>query len=137
MNNLEKRDNAIIHSSDKITIKFTCSCKNIVTKKIEIIDKTGLFCDDCLKNKKGFYKKGPSNHNKCSVCKLHPLNEGSITDDNWETCWGRNMFFCPFHRVQYPCHNKNCEADICYNFHQEENWKIDIEFWDYDNEIYN
>jgi len=137
MDNLEKRDNAIIHTCNKITVKFTCSCKNIITKNTETINKTGLFCDDCLKMKKGFYEKEPSKHTKCSVCKLYPLNDDLITDDNWETCWGRNMFFCPFHRVQYPCQNKKCEADICYNFHQEENWKINIEFWDYDNERYN
>ena len=86
--------------------------------------------------KKGFYKNEPDSHEACSVCAASPENEEAITDDNWETCWGRNMFFCPDHRVQHPCHNAACEADMCYGAHEEAEWQKTIEAWNYDEETY-
>lgn len=87
--------------------------------------------------KKGYYTKEPSIHTKCSVCGLEPKTPDSITDDNWETCYGRDMFFCPEHRVRYPCYNAVCEADLCSNFHSEEDWLIHIsDLWDYLTEDY-
>ena len=84
--------------------------------------------------KKGYITAEPTDCVKCSVCGLEPENETDITNDNWETCWGRNMFFCPIHRAPYPCRNGKCQADICFNFHDEENWENFIEEWNYDEE---
>ena len=142
LNKLCKRDNAILVGEySKITIttviNFQCKCSNNVNKTIRLLRVTGLYCDDCIKNKKGFYQIEPDNHDKCSVCGVKPICEESIVEDNWETCWGRNMFFCPNHRVQYPCNNNVCEADVCYNYKDNKNWKNSLNYWDYDNEIYN
>ena len=86
-----------------------------------------------IKSKKGYYSGEPSPHVGCSVCSAEPENNDQIVDDNWETCHGRDMFFCPDHRVQYPCHNKDCEADMCSNFHSLDE---EIEDWDYETEAY-
>jgi len=86
--------------------------------------------------KKGYYKTENSIHTKCSVCDVEPQNDDEIITDNWETCKGRDMFFCKNHRVQYPCHNQECDADICNNFHSDPNWDTEIEIWDYENEEY-
>ena len=87
--------------------------------------------------KKGYFTEEPSVHIGCSVCGAEPESDDQIVDDNWETCLGRDMFFCPQHRVQYPCHNEVCEADLCYNFHcSDENWVVDTEEWDYETEDY-
>jgi hypothetical protein len=136
------RDNArLLGEYNKIVvgtvINFICNCNVTSTNTIRNIRVTGFFCEKCLSNKKGFYKKNPDNYDKCSVCNLIPQTDESIVDDNWETCWGRNMFFCPNHRVQYPCNNELCEADPCYNFRENKNWKNMIKYWDYDNEKYN
>lgn len=82
---------------------------------------------------KGYFNSNPSNHTKCSVCNLNKLTNFI----GWELCSGRNMLFCPNHRVRYPCHNEWCEADLCFNFHAEKNWRHFISYiWDYINEDY-
>ena len=118
-------------------IHFKCKCTKITNKSIRNLRVTGFFCNECLHNKKGFYLNEPDNHIKCSVCNLKPIYNEAIVEDNWETCWGRNMFFCPFHRVQYPCNNDECDADLCNNFRQDKYWKNIIKYWNYDNEKYN
>jgi len=135
------RDNAILVGEySKILlgtiIHFNCKCQNLTKKSIRNIRVTGALCDECVKNKKGFYQRDPDDHEKCSVCGIEPISYKSIIEDNWETCWGRNMFFCPNHRVQYPCNNDECDADECYNFREDKNWKNIIKYWDYENEVY-
>jgi len=117
-------------------ITFKCKCNIIESKKLRMIVKTGVFCGRCTKNRKGLYDHEPDNHLNCSVCGIYPEEDEDIINDNWETCWGRNMFFCSNHRVQYPCHNDNCQTDLCNNYHDDKNWKNIIKFWDYDNEKY-
>jgi len=91
-----------------------------------------------MTEKKGYYTKEPSDHFKCSVCGAEPEDDDDIVNDDWETCTGRDMFFCPDHRVQYPCHNEECHANMCYEYHCVDNWMEAILaiIWDYDNEPY-
>jgi len=137
-----KRDNAVLigeYSEIKIgtVINYKCKCEKVTSKTIQILRVTGFFCDSCIQKRKGFYLKEPDNINKCSVCGIKPMFDSAIIDDNWETCLGRNMFFCPFHRVQYPCNNHDCDADLCNNFHGDSDWMNKIKYWNYDNERYN
>jgi hypothetical protein len=139
---ISKRDNAILIGEYPILetgtlINFTCKCNKETCKKIREIRVSGLFCSSCLDTKKGFYKNHHDQDPTCSVCGTKPYCYDEIISDNWETCSGRNMFFCPNHRVQYPCHNEECDADECYNFRENINWKNMIKYWDYDNERYN
>ena len=96
----------------------------------------GVFFARSVGQKKGFYQNEPDVLTQCSVCGVLPENDDAITDDNWETCSGRNMFFCPEHRVQHPCHNPDCQADLCFSFHEDSDWKSGIGEWDYDREGY-
>jgi hypothetical protein len=142
LNKCCKRDNATligVYNEIKIgtNIQFKCKCNVVANISIRDLRVTGFSCKDCLLSKKGFYQKDPDNIQSCSVCDLKPSDGNAITEDNWETCWGRNMFFCPLHRVQYPCNNEECDADLCYNFREDKNWKNIIKYWDYENEKYN
>jgi len=115
----------IHHEFEKAMDKNTSSFDNNLTQ--------GPNKKECsTKPKKGYYSGEPSPHFGCSGAE--PENDDQIVDDNWETCHGRDMFFCPNHRVQYPCHNKDCEADMCNNFHSS--GEEEIEDWDYETEVY-
>jgi len=118
-------------------IHFKCKCNIVTNKTIRVLRVSGFFCNNCLQTKKGFYQLEPDHTQVCSVCNLKPRDDNAIIEDNWETCLGRNMFFCPYHRVQYPCNNEECDADTCYNFRENKNWKNILKYWDYENEIYN
>jgi len=136
-----RKDYSKIARKRPLSIDEVKELKSINELAIKIHMEIMLYENDLNKEsptvrKKGFYKNEPDSHEICSVCDASPESDEAITDDNWETCWGRNMFFCPKHRIQHPCHNDACEADVCNNVHQEPDWAQNIETWDYDNETY-
>ena len=146
---------SILEPSSKIYFRLAHHCHFVTTKMISsgnkdndlTIDNSSSKCEfkydlklstcEKIQPKKGYFTEEPSVHIGCSVCGAEPESDDQIVDDNWETCRGRDMFFCPHHRVQYPCHNEDCEADLCNNFHcSDENWVTDMEEWNNETEDY-
>lgn len=58
----------------------------------------------------------------CDICGDETTDAERITDENWEFCSGLDKQFCGTcskERDDTPCDDSDCEADICYNAHHE------------------
>ena len=92
-------------------------------------------CEDCNNKYPESYDCGDSSQwycrkcememrvTKCNVCGDETGDAVQVTDENWEYCTGLDKQFCGKcreKREEPPCDDSECEADICYNAHHEE-----------------
>ena len=60
-------------------------------------------------------------HEICDRCGKMTTYDDQVCDENWETCNGLQEFYCGDcreAREEPPCDDPECEADVCYNYHE-------------------